>query len=326
MKRNNRQIRLIGLATAMVCALAGGQQTKPAPPHITSAEVPLYPPIARVANVEGTVHVKITTDGHRVTTAYAEDGPRILAAAAEKNARTWQFAPHEPTTLMVTYRYKLVTNLDAHGDNPRVLLRLPSEIEIDTLKRPPISDPPAKIGYFNPTVCELVSDPDKYAGKPIKVRAVLASGPEFAVLRDDTCQPVPASGKRLLATFSEDYDSESPLAKKLSKMLKTKQQAQVTVIGKFDDLGHATDHQNCCRYKLEVQQVLTVNEVKPSTSEINDEGVWDTNKGENGKVTGGWPSIRAKVLSREKYPWRCVSIATLAREHVEDEDSGRHLI
>jgi hypothetical protein len=38
----------------------------------------------------------------------------------------------------------------------------------------------------------------------------------------------------------------------------------------------------------------------------------------------GCPSIRAKVLSSAKYPWRCVSIAMLARE-IEDEDSGKHL-
>lgn len=267
MKKNSRQIWVIGLAAAMLCPLAGAQQTKPALPSITSAEVPLYPPIARLANVEGVVHVKITTDGHRVTAAHAEDGPKILAAAAEKNAQTWEFATHEPTTLTVTYRYKLVTNLDAHENNPRVLLRLPTEIEIDTLRRLPISDPPAELGYFSPTVCELVANADKYAGKPIKVRAILASGMEFTVLRDDTCQPAPGSGKQVLATFSEGYNSESPVAKKLTKLLKTKRQAQVTVVGEFDDPGHAIGHQNCCRYKLEVQQILAVDAVKPGISE-----------------------------------------------------------
>lgn len=258
MKKNNLQIWVMGLAAVMLCALAGAQQTKVALPSITSAEVPLYPSIARLANVEGVVHVKITTDGHRVTTAQAEDGPKILAAAAEKNVQTWEFAPHQPTTFTVTYSYKLVTKLDAHENNPRVLLRLPTEIEIDTSRRLPISDPPAELGYFSPTLCELVANANKYAGKPIKVRVVLASGMEFIVLRDDTCQPVPASGQQVLATFSDGYDPESPLAKKLTKLLKTKQQAQVTVVGEFDDPGHSIGHQNCCRYKLEVQQILTV--------------------------------------------------------------------
>jgi hypothetical protein len=38
----------------------------------------------------------------------------------------------------------------------------------------------------------------------------------------------------------------------------------------------------------------------------------------------GVPSIKAKVLSRQNCPWRCVSITMLARE-VDDEGSGKHL-
>jgi len=262
MKTNNRGIWTIGLAVAMLCALAGAQQ-KPVLPSVTSAEVPLYPPVARLANVEGVVHVKITTDGNRVTAAHAEEGPKILAAAAEKNAQTWEFAPHQPTTFTVTYRYKLVTKPHAHDNNPRVLLRLPTEIEIDALRRLPIADSPAELGYLSATLCELVAEADKYAGRPIKVSAVLESRMGFTVLRDDTCQPVPAPGKQVLATFSEAYDAESPLAKKLRKAIKTKQQAQATVVGEFNDIGHTIGHQNCCSYKLEVQRVLVVGEVKP---------------------------------------------------------------
>jgi hypothetical protein len=39
-----------------------------------AGQVPLYPPLARVANVEGVVHLKVTTDGHRVVDAHVEDG------------------------------------------------------------------------------------------------------------------------------------------------------------------------------------------------------------------------------------------------------------
>ncbi len=264
MKKNNRQIWAIGLAAAMLCALVGAQQMKPVLPKITSAEVPLYPPIARLANVEGVVHVKITTDGNRVTAAHAEDGPKILVAAAEKNVQTWKFAPHQPTTFTVTYRYKLVAKPHAHDNNPRVLLRLPTEIEIDTLRRLPIPDSPAELGYFSATLCELVAAAHKYAGRPIKVRAVLESGMGFTVFRDDACQPLQAPGQQVLAIFSEAYNPESPLAKKLRKLIKTKQQAQVTVLGEFNYAGHTIDHQNCCSYKLEVEQVLAVDELKPS--------------------------------------------------------------
>jgi hypothetical protein len=39
--------------------------------------------------MEGVVHVSVTTDGERVKSAHAKDGPKLLAAAAEDNARTW---------------------------------------------------------------------------------------------------------------------------------------------------------------------------------------------------------------------------------------------
>src|ERR1700680_3085479 len=71
---------------------------KAALPMVAAASVPLYPPLACTANMEGVVHASVTKDGRRVTNAHAQDGPKLLAAAAEDNARTWQFAIHEPTT------------------------------------------------------------------------------------------------------------------------------------------------------------------------------------------------------------------------------------
>lgn len=110
-------------------------------PMVASAGVPFYPPLARQARVQGIVRVKVTTDGHAVTATRAESGHRLLAQAAEENARTWRFAVHEPTTFTVTYRYKLVPGLKANPNNPVVLLRLPSEVEVSTLPMPPLLDP-----------------------------------------------------------------------------------------------------------------------------------------------------------------------------------------
>jgi TonB family protein len=100
---------------------------------VAGASVPLYPPLARAANVQGVVHVKITTDGHGVSAAHVEDGHKLLAAAAEENARTWQFATHEPTTFTVTYHYRLDAKLKGNPNNPTVILRLPTEVEISTV-------------------------------------------------------------------------------------------------------------------------------------------------------------------------------------------------
>jgi hypothetical protein len=87
------------------------------------------------------VHVKVTTDGHRAVATHAEDGPKLLAAAAEENARTWQFAVHEPTTFTVTYHYKLVPGMKGNPDNPEIVLRLPTEVQVRTLPMPPMADP-----------------------------------------------------------------------------------------------------------------------------------------------------------------------------------------
>lgn len=110
-------------------------------PTIAGGAVPLYPPLARAAKVQGVVHVKITTDGLRVVSAQAEEGPRLLVNAAEESARIWQFSKHEPMSFKVTYRYRL--DADADPNNPTVTLRFPTEVDV-TIAPLVISDPPAE--------------------------------------------------------------------------------------------------------------------------------------------------------------------------------------
>jgi len=113
--------------------VAQAPELKATLPMVASASVPLYPPLAHTANIEGVVHVRITTDGQRVKIAHAEDGPKLLAAAAEENARTWQFAVHEPTTFTVIYKYALATKWDSDPNNPVVVLRLPTEVQVSAI-------------------------------------------------------------------------------------------------------------------------------------------------------------------------------------------------
>jgi len=108
--------------------------SKVALPMLASASVPLYPPLARAANVEGVVHVSVTTDGQRVTSAHAQDGPKLLATSAEDNVRTWQFAVHEPTTFTVTYRYTLQTKWKSDPNNPVVVMHFPNEVQISAVR------------------------------------------------------------------------------------------------------------------------------------------------------------------------------------------------
>jgi hypothetical protein len=124
--------RALNVAFMLLIVLHAGvaQSRNVTLPTVADAKVPLYPPLARAARVQGVVRVRITTDGHRVVSAAAESGPRILAAAAEDSARSWQFSSHEPTSFMATYTYKLVHSLKNGPENPTVVLRLPTEVEV----------------------------------------------------------------------------------------------------------------------------------------------------------------------------------------------------
>ena len=117
------------------------------------------------------------------------------------------------------------------------------------------------------TVCELLANASRYNGKSVTVKATYASGEEYAILKDDSCQPAPDKTKLVLATFSSKYQFKSALDKKLHKIVKKDQQAEVTVIGIFTDPGHNIGHQGCCRYKFEVQQLLNVEEARPQAAQ-----------------------------------------------------------
>jgi hypothetical protein len=146
MKNNalNRFLQTVPLVLTLVSMAyptAVAQESNVGLPRVAGAAVPLYPPLARAAHIQGIVHVKVTTDGQRAATIHAEDGPKLLAAAAEENARTWQFAFHEPTTFTVTYHYKLVAEMKGNPDNPEIVLRLPTDVEVRMLPMPAIADP-----------------------------------------------------------------------------------------------------------------------------------------------------------------------------------------
>jgi hypothetical protein len=120
------------------------------------------------------------------------------------------------------------------------------------------------------SLCTLLEHPNEYNGKTVTVTATFAGGEEFKIFTDDTCQQKvnPESGKTDLvkAAFSQaGYDSKSALYKKLVKLLKKSQPAQVTVVGKFIDPGKYFGHQLCCRYQLEIQRLISVEEIPKSS-------------------------------------------------------------
>ena len=122
------------LAIGTACALAQ-QQSKVSLPTVIGAAVPLYPIGPHTVNIQGTVHVKISTDGQRVIDAKVESdgGNPALGKAAQENAMTWRFSMHEPTTFTVTYRYILVAKVKgirSNALNAKVILRFPTDVQV----------------------------------------------------------------------------------------------------------------------------------------------------------------------------------------------------
>jgi len=117
------------------------------------------------------------------------------------------------------------------------------------------------VGY-----CELIKHPDRYNGKTVTVKATYGSGMEFSVFFDDECgKSTPNEDVIALATFSENARSNSLLYKKLRKVLKKSDEAQMTVVAKFTDgKSRVFGHQMCCRFCLEVLEILAVEEKKLS--------------------------------------------------------------
>jgi TonB family protein len=117
---------VLGLGTTMSTAQQGREHL----PTVATAGVPFYPPIARVARMQGVVRLHVTTDGKRVSAISVESGPPMLAQAAEENVKTWQFKDHAPTTFAATFQYKMLPESECEMDSGTVLLRLPTEVDV----------------------------------------------------------------------------------------------------------------------------------------------------------------------------------------------------
>jgi TonB family protein len=133
------------LALGLGANMSGAQQSNEPLPVVATASVPFYPPAARVAHIEGTVRLRVVTDGKRASAITAQSGPPMLAAAAEENVRTWQFKVHKPVTFEATFQYKLLSESECDMDNGVVTLHLPTEVQV-TAKTWQTCDPAAESG------------------------------------------------------------------------------------------------------------------------------------------------------------------------------------
>ncbi len=118
------------LALSLGANMSTAQQSNEPLPVVVTASVPFYPPAARVAHIEGTVRLLITTDGKKVSAVTVQSGPPMLATAAEENVRAWQFKEHKPATFDTRFQYKLLSESECDMDDGVVTLHLPTEVQV----------------------------------------------------------------------------------------------------------------------------------------------------------------------------------------------------
>jgi hypothetical protein len=130
--------------------ISAAQQGKPHLPRILRASMPLYPPLAQQAAIQGVVTLRVSTDGKRVSTIDGVSGPPLLVRAATENVKTWEFAPDAPTSFGVTFNYRLSLPPDCECtdcDGPEkqsLVLHLPTSLEVSAII-PGTCDPPEEI-------------------------------------------------------------------------------------------------------------------------------------------------------------------------------------
>jgi hypothetical protein len=93
------------------------------------------------------------------------------------------------------------------------------------------TDRPAVVGF-----CQVVTSPAKYDKQVLSMEGILSPGEHSLVFYSASCFPKEGSDYRILAVLSPDYDS-SPNGKKLSKILRSRRDARVTLSGRFESSG-----------------------------------------------------------------------------------------
>ena len=84
--------------------------------------------------------------------------------------------------------------------------------------------------------CQVVTSPAKYDNQALLMEGILSPGEHSLVFYNASCFPKEGSDTRILAVLPLDWDS-SPNGKKLSKILRGRRDARVTLSGRFESSG-----------------------------------------------------------------------------------------
>jgi len=145
-------MRFGGILVVVLLAAPAWAQAPQAPgptelarcPPLSRAEIPLYPPIARLAHISGTVEIQVEINKGFVVDAEVKsievsshNGPPLtdegkknlglyLSNPSLANVKTWQFQSEGQTKFLVKYIYRINGEPTSTLETPRVELDLPS--------------------------------------------------------------------------------------------------------------------------------------------------------------------------------------------------------
>lgn len=140
---------LIVIAVLMTTVRCVGAQVTPGElPQVIAHENPIYPPLARMARIGGSVRLRITTDGHAVSNVTALEGHPLLVKAATENLQTWKFADHLPGTFDVTFKFIDLAN-------KTTFLQESGVVDIAVLPREYNEDSDKRLDYTPPVTWDL---------------------------------------------------------------------------------------------------------------------------------------------------------------------------
>jgi len=98
----------------------------------------MYPPVARVAHIVGTVKVQVTVkDGVVSNTEVKSSAHQMLVDATIENIKNWRFHSYVNTTFTTKFVYQLAGKEQLLAD-PKIELQLPLLVKITT--KPPLLD------------------------------------------------------------------------------------------------------------------------------------------------------------------------------------------
>jgi TonB family protein len=128
------------IVSLVLAGIASGQALPE--PTLVSAGLPGYPPIARLAKIQGEVQVDFTLNSNgEIVSAAAVSGHPMLKAAAEENVKTWRF--QLPKDLYRTdWKYSTVFNFKISKDeqpyeSPKLAVTLDSYRYVEVVTNPP---------------------------------------------------------------------------------------------------------------------------------------------------------------------------------------------